>query len=277
MNETIHECYTEAGKIAARVRNEAISRVKADVPLIEIAEYAESRIKELGGKLAFPCNISINEIASHYTPENDAPCFKKGDVVKIDVGVHINGYIADTACTVEIGTDKHCMLIKASKEALLNAIASIREGVQTRTIGKIIETTIKSYGFNPIRDLTGHSLERFSLHAGITIPNYNSIFSQKIKEDMVFAIEPFSTYGKGDIRYGKSRIFALTGRAKVSPEIRERIGSLPFSRRWIPGIRIEDLKGLREYHELIEKSNEIVAQAEHTVIVSSEACEIITI
>jgi methionyl aminopeptidase len=277
MNETIHECYIEAGKIAAKVRKEAISNVKADLPLIEIAEFAENRIKELGGELAFPCNISINEIASHYTPENDVPRFKKGDVVKIDVGVHIKGYIADTASTIEIGTDKHCRLIKACEEALGNAIASTRDGVQTRTIGRIIENTIKRYGFNPIRDLTGHSLDRYNLHAGITIPNYSSIFSQKVKEDMVFAIEPFATYGKGDIRYGESHIFALTGRTRVSPDIRERIGSLPFSRRWIPGIRMEDLKGLREYHELIEKSNEVVAQAEHTVIVSSEACEIITI
>ncbi|MCZ7358398.1 MAG: type II methionyl aminopeptidase [Candidatus Methanoperedens sp.] len=276
MNETIHEYYIEAGKIAASARNEAISRVRADVPLIEIAEFAENRIRELGGKPAFPCNISVNEIASHYTPEDGAPCFKKGDVVKIDVGVHIEGYIADTASTIEIGTDKHCCLIKACEEALGNAITSTKDGIQTRTIGKIIESTIKRYGFNPIRDLTGHSLERYDLHSGITVPNYGSVFSQKMKKDMVFAIEPFATYGKGDIRYGKSHIFALTGRTKVSAELRKSIGCLPFSRRWIPGIRMEDLRGLREYHELIEKSNEIVAQAEHTVIVHPEGCEIIT-
>jgi len=277
MNEVIHECYIDAGKIASRVRNEAVLRVKDDMPLLELAEYVENRIKDLGGKPAFPCNISINEIASHYTPEDNVPRFKKGDVVKIDVGVHIEGYIADTAITVEIGTGNHDRLIKACEEALENAIASVREKNHTGSMGKLIEKTIKKYGFNPVRDLTGHSLERYKLHAGITIPNYGSIFGQKIKKDMVFAIEPFATYGKGSIKYGKPHIFAVNRiKTRTDLELRERFGDLPFTGRWSPDIRIAEAGGLREYREMIEAGNEIVAQSEHTVIVTENGCEVTT-
>lgn len=277
MNGYIREYYLEAGKIAAQVLHEAGSCIKEGVSLLEVAEYAESRIKDLGGNIAFPCNISINEIASHYTPDDDKPGFKKGDVVKLDIGVHIEGYIADTAKTVEVSTENHTGLIRVSKEALDNAIMSIREGVQTRTVGKVIEETITKHGFFPIKDLTGHSLEQYRLHAGISMPNYRSFFSQKIKKDMVFAIEPFATYGRGNIRYGRPHIYAAgkTG-TKVHRDISERFGTLPFARRWVPEISIDDLKGLREYSELIESSGAIVAQSEHTVIVGECGCEVIT-
>lgn len=278
MNDTIHECYRNAGKVASKVLKEAEGRVKEDVALLEIAEYAESRIEALGAKPAFPCNISLNEVASHYTPEDNVQRFKKGDVVKIDIGVHIDGYIADTAATVEIGTKNHSMLIKASEEALEKAIASIKDQANTGTIGKLIEETIKKHGFNPVKDLTGHSLERYNLHAGITIPNYKSYFSHRIKKDMVFAIEPFATYGKGNIKHGRVHIFAVSNRVKgkEAGEIRKRFGTLPFALRWIPEIKSKDLKGAREYHELIEAGGEIVAQSEHTVIVNEDGCEVIT-
>ncbi|MDD5472736.1 MAG: type II methionyl aminopeptidase [Candidatus Methanoperedens sp.] len=277
MNDCIHECYLEAGKIAAKIRKEAACRIKEDVPLLDVAQYVENRIESLGAKPAFPCNISLNEIASHYTPQDDAPRFQKGDVVKIDIGVHVEGYIADTASTVEVETKNHGRLIAACEEALEKAIASVKDRAKTGTIGRIIEETIKKQGFNPVNDLTGHSLERYKLHAGITIPNYKSFFSHEIKKDMVFAIEPFATYGKGNIRHGKPHIFAINkAKGKIAEEIQEKFGALPFTPRWIPQINTKDVKGLREYFELIEADGQIVAQAEHTVIVNEEGCDVIT-
>jgi len=277
MNSTIHEFYIEAGKIAAKVRKEAVGRVKEGIPLLEVAEYIENRIEELGAKPAFPCNISLNEVASHYTPEDNAAHFKKGDVVKIDIGVHVEGYIADTAVTTEVGTDNHGSLIESCEEALEKAIAAVKDQAQTGAIGSIIEETIKKHGFNPVKDLTGHSLERYKLHGGITIPNCRSLFSQKIKKDMVFAIEPFATYGRGSIKHGKPHIFAITSaKGQEASQIMERFGTLPFTGRWVPGINIRELKGVREYFELIEAGGEIVAQAEHTVIVNARGCEVIT-
>jgi len=278
MNNIIYECYLEAGKIAAKVRSEALPRIKEDIPLLEIAEYVEKRIKELGAKPAFPCNISINEIASHYTPQDNLPVFRKGDVVKLDVGAHIEGYIADTAATVEVGTNDHHLLIHACDEALKNAIGSIRNGAETSHIGKIIEDTIKEWGFSPIKDLTGHNLERYDLHAGISIPNYKSFFSHTIKKDRVLAIEPFATYGRGNIKHSKPFIFAINDKCKgnAAEDIRKRFESLPFTPRWIPGISLNELKGAREYFELVESDGKIVAQSEHTVIVNEDGCEIIT-
>lgn len=278
MNNIIYECYIEAGKIAAKVRSEALPRIKEDIPLLEIAEFVEERIKELGGKPAFPCNISINEIASHYTPQDNLPVFRKGDVVKLDLGAHIEGYIADTAATVEVRTNDHHLLLHACDDALQNAIGYVKNGVETSHIGKIIEDTIKKSGFNPIKDLTGHNLERFDLHAGISIPNYKSFFSHAIKKDMVFAIEPFATYGRGNIKHGKPFIFAINNKCKgnTAEDIRKRFESLPFTPRWIPEINIKDLKGAREYFELVESDGKIVAQSEHTVIVNEDGCEIIT-
>jgi len=277
MNEYIREHYIEAGKIAAQVLHEAGSFIKEGVSLLEVAEYSESRIKDLGGNIAFPCNISINEIASHYTPDDDKPRFNKGDVVKLDIGVHIEGYIADTAKTLEVETADHTGLIFACNDALDKAILSIRDNVQTRTVGKVIEETIIKHGFYPIKDLTGHSLTQYNLHAGISIPNYGSFFSQKIKKDMVFAIEPFATYGRGNIRYGRPHIYSAgKARTKAHRDISERFRSLPFARRWVQEMGLDDLKGLREYSEMIESSGAIVAQSEHTVIVDENGCEVIT-
>lgn len=278
MNYVVYEKYLEAGKIAAGIRQEALKKVREGTPLLEVAEYVEQRTCDLGGKPAFPCNISVNEVASHYTPEDYIPSFKSGDVVKVDIGVHVDGYIADTASTVEVGTGNHRNLIRATEEALENAISVVKDKIQTRTVGKVIEQTIKKHGFNPVKDLTGHNLEHYKLHAGITLPNEGSLFSHKIKKDTVIAIEPFATYGKGNIIYGESYIFALGRRSndKESMKIKEKFGLLPFSKRWIPGINIEKLSGLKEYSKLIESSGKIVAQAEHTVIVNEDGCEIIT-
>jgi len=278
MNNIIYECYLEAGKIAAKVRTEALSRIKEDIPLLDIAEFVEDKIKELGAKPAFPCNISINEIASHYTPQDKLPVFRKGDVVKLDLGAHIEGYIADTASTVEVGTNDHHLLIHACDEALKNAIGSVKNGVETSHIGKIIEDTIKKSGFNPIKDLTGHNLERYDLHAGISIPNYKSFFSHTIKKDNVFAIEPFATYGRGNIKHGKPFIFAINNKCTgiTADDIRKRFELLPFTPRWVPELNIKELKGAREYFELAESDGKIVAQSEHTVIVTEDGCEIIT-
>lgn len=279
MNYAIYEKYIEAGRIAAAIRKEALTKVREEVSLLEVAEFVENKTCDMGGVPAFPCNISVNEVASHYTPEDNIPRFNRGDIVNIDVGVHIDGYIADTAATTEVGTENHTKLIKATEEALENAISVIKDKTQTRTVGKVIEQTIKNHGFNPVKDLTGHSLEQYNLHAGMTIPNHGSIFSHKIKKDSVIAIEPFATYGKGNIKYGEPHIFAFGKKSndEVPMEIKEKFGSLPFSKRWIPEFNIEKISGVKKYAELIESSGEIVVQAEHTVIVNEHGCEVITL
>ncbi|MCE4616989.1 MAG: type II methionyl aminopeptidase, partial [Desulfurococcales archaeon] len=246
-------------------------------------------IVELGGKPAFPCNVSINEVAAHYSPDiNDELTIPENAVVKVDVGVHINGYIADTAITVDL-SDKQELLLEAAKEALEEAIRNVKPGTSLYVIGASIERTIKKYGFKPVKNLTGHSIDKYKLHAGISIPNYADRFAvKKLKKDMVLAIEPFATNGRGLTREGKiTTIYSMVKRksqlpgkiAKFYIAIQERFHGLPFSPRWLldlgspeevkHAIRyLEKQRVLHGYPILIEVGHGLVSQFEHTVIVS---------
>lgn len=272
----------QAGKIAREVLQFMKSEAKPGVKLLDLANKADGKIFALGGKPAFPINLSLNHIAAHYTPAmNDETVFTEHDVLKIDVGVHIDGFIADTACTV--GFEKE--LIRASEEALDAAIRVCRPGVKVSEIGKEVERVIKSYdGYSPITNLSGHSLEQYNLHSGLNIPNYNNKSNVMLNDGDVIAIEPFATTGVGKIKEGKpSGIFKLENPKPVrSMEARKlmmfiegKYRTLPFARRWIASmpanllnLSILEKEGvLHQYPELPEESRGLVSQAEHTVIV----------
>ncbi|RLG56859.1 MAG: type II methionyl aminopeptidase, partial [Candidatus Hydrothermarchaeota archaeon] len=197
MKEESLSYYKKAGEIAKEVLEEGLKKIKPGVKLLEVAEFVEARIIEKGGKPAFPCNISVNEIAAHYSPTAwDERTFEKGDLVKLDIGVHVNGYIADVAKSIDLGNKgENKKLIEASEEALKNAIDMIKPGVKTSEIGETIEETIKGFGFVPVSNLTGHQLQRWRLHGGMFIPNVKIRGGEEIKEGDVIAIEPFATNG----------------------------------------------------------------------------------
>ena len=172
MENEILDKYRLAGKITAKARDVGKALIKDGVSYIHVVNEIEKYMVGNGARVAFPVNIAIDNIAAHFTPKHDDKLvFQRGNVVKLDVGAHVNGYIADTAVTVEVGTQTWRELIKASQDALMVAIEMIRPGVNLGQVGKMVEQTITSYGFKPISNLTGHSLERYKLHAGISIPN----------------------------------------------------------------------------------------------------------
>ncbi len=295
MDEEVYKKYKLAGSIAAKARDYGANLVKAGKTLLEVAEKVEKKIEELGGKPAFPVNISINDVAAHFTPKKkDLTKFQPGDVVKIDVGVHIDGYIADTATTVEVETDRYGELIDASREALENAIKTIKAGIRLRELGKIISETIKKRGYRAIDNLSGHNLQRYLLHAGLSIPNVPEFSLTKLDADEVIAVEPFATDGAGHVISGKeSNIYRLVkflpkSRDKTriyAGKLRKLYSTLPFAERWLEGKftnphnLLEDLvrKGyVISYSQLIEKGRGMVSQHEHTVIVTEEGCEVIT-
>ena len=114
MDDAVYEKYKLAGNIAAQARNFGVDLIKPGVSFLDVANSVESKILKSGAGLAFPVNISINEIAAHFSPRHDETLvFKKGDVVKLDVGAHIDGFIADTAVTVEVETHNYDDLIKS--------------------------------------------------------------------------------------------------------------------------------------------------------------------
>lgn len=298
MNEEIFEHYSQAGAIAAAARDYGVSCIKPEVTLLEIASKVEQFILERGAGIAFPVNIAINEVAAHYSPcLDDTKTILKGNLVKLDVGAHVHGYIADTATTINVGTHEYDALISASEESLSMAIKHMKPGVAVSEIGKIIEQCIVSKGFRPIENLTGHSLEQYNLHAGLSIPNVTSVNDGIIKKDDVLAIEPFSTNGLGVVSAGKgSNIYRLTGSFRtrlvrdqrtrfVVTKLNKRFKTLPFAQRWCNEFsnnidpllkRLTMLGVLQHYPQLIEKNNGMVAQAEHTVIITDNGCEVIT-
>lgn len=280
----------KAGEILKKVLKEAEEKVAVGVKILEVAEFIEKRIIEFGAKPAFPCNISINSDAAHSTPaKGDERVFRKGDLVKIDAGAHIDGHIADMAISIDLGD--HGDLIKAAKEAVFNALEVVKAGVDTAKIGKIIEETIRSYGFKPVVNLSGHGLLPYIAHAPPSIYNYATQKGVVLEEGMIIAIEPFATDGVGKVaERGECEIFSLINpkplrlRAMrdIVSEISEKYRTLPFARRWLnfSDLWISKLvrEGvLREYPVLSEISRGFVSQWEHTVIVEKDSARVVTL
>lgn len=282
----MRENYEKAGEIAKKVKKYAKKTTDKDERLFEIAEKIEDKIINLGGKIAFPTNLSINEIAAHSTPEYNSK-EKAHGLIKIDLGIHINGYIADTAFSLDLeDSDKNKKLIKASEKALEEAIKIIKPGIEIWKIGGKIQKTITSFNLSPISNLNGHSLGEYEIHSGITIPNTNNNNKNKLEKGF-YAVEPFSTPGVGKVYEGKpSGIFMLIEKKpvrrgrKILKFIQEEYKSLPFCKRWIVkkfGRKSAlDLKFLeknnviKQYSELIEESKKKVAQSEHTIHVDNK-------
>lgn len=281
------EDWEKAGRIAAEVLDFGKRLVKAEVTLLEVAEKIDEKIISLGGKPAFPVNISINHIAAHYTPyPDDQTTFKENDLVKLDVGVHIEGAIGDTACTIDLGDHKE--LVEASERALNEALKMFVPGTKIGEIGRVVQKTINEYNLTPIINLTGHQVEKYDLHAGITIPNYDNKDPHMLKEGEIFAVEPFATNGEGRVTEGKpSGIYKIATIKQVrDPKIRKMIQfmaeeyhELPFAKRWIvkkfPNANfaltlLENQGIIQQYPQLPEKTKGLVSQAEHTVIVSEK-------
>ncbi len=293
------EDYIKAGKIIAEVRENVRKKNWVGVTLEEICEEVEGEILKRGAKRAFPVNTSVNEVAAHYTAEpNDEKVVSDTDLIKIDLGAQVNGYIADTAVTV-CYDPQYDSLVQAAEDALKNAVSMIKIGVKSSDVGRTIEKTVKQLGFKPIMNLSGHSLAQYTIHAGKSIPNIWSIGSFSFKGDVAYACEPFVTTneGSGIVQEGKIKnIFALGSRKRTKNEEADRLqeyiwanfNMLPFALRWLLkdweekearellGILIKK-KVVHSYPILIERNGQRVSQAEHTFIPTENGATITTI
>jgi len=296
--EEVLEKYYLAGKIAAKVREEMKGIIREDMLIIDICEKAEDLIKSLGGKPAFPCNVSINEIAAHYTsPLGDKRSVPENSVVKIDIGVHIDGYIADTAATVCFNPEYED-LVYTAEAALRKAISLIRPGFSISQLGSEIQRVINEKGFKPISNLTGHQIGRYLIHAGKTLPNVAHFSTAKIDLEEIYAIEPFVTLTDAVGRVGnrpETYIFRLVKRKSLKhPEskhllkyIETNFRTLPFAERWLyrytsksrndeAFLELLSSKSLMAYPVFVEESEKVVAQAEHTILVEKEGARVLT-
>jgi len=290
MDDVVYDAYREAGALARKVLHQGAGLVKEGAGLLEMVEATEAMVMEEGAFLAFPLNVSFNEAAAHDTAmPGDERVFSRGDLIKVDLGVLIDGYIADTAMTVDLGD--HAPLVEASAGALEAAIAAVRPGVAAGELGAIIQATIEERGYRPVANLTGHGLDRYNLHARPTIPNVAMSGGAVIEEGMVFAIEPFATTGSGRIseaarveiyRQIAARPARLPSAKRILEVARPRRG-LPFARRWVPGDKVEIGLAtlvrtgiLHPFPVLHDIPDSFVSQAEHTLIVTADGCEVTT-
>lgn len=290
----------KAGRIAAKTREMVETHNIVGHSIVEICDLVEEKIRRLDGEPAFPCNVSINEVAAHCTAgldDDDAETVDEGDIVKIDLGVHINGHIADTATTVSYNPE-YDTLTQAAEEALKAAIRTVRKDVSAGEIGRAISETAERWGFRPITNLTGHSTAQYQIHAGVSIPNVWMRGTPRLKASSIYAIEPFLTLkdGAGSVgEGGDPRIFSLISRKKTGKQhldgLIEEIWSsrktLPFTPRWYLHLFdkdemkrvIDDLVSrriMKGYPILVERKGTYVSQFEHTVMPTETGVVVIT-
>jgi len=286
--------WRQAGKITAEALMFAKKLIKPDAKLIDTADAVDKKIIELGGKPAWPTQISLNDVAAHFTADPNDETILKDQVVSVDVGAHIDGFVGDTACTVDL-SGKHEKLVQATKEALRNAIKTIAVGVEIREIGKAIEETIKKFGFQPVKNLSGHGINQWIIHDEPSIPNFDNGDKTILKKGQIIAIEPFATTGKGMVdETERGNIFSLIRPRPVrSPFAREILAfvaenyqSLPFTTRWLTtkfgtgktnlGLKELLLSGsLHAHPPLVEVSKGMVSVYEQTLLVD-DTVEVLT-
>lgn len=282
--------YIKSAEIIRKTKEFGKGLVKKGVRYLDIAEKIEEKIIELGGKPAFPVDVSVNHIAAHDSPlYNDKRVIKKGDLVKLDIGVHVNGKVTDTAYTIEVDSNRYKSLIESVEEALKIATKICKPGVKVRKIGKAIQETIVKYGFSPIKNLGGHGVDDYEIHCSPSIPNFDNGNETVLKKGDVIAIEPFATTGEGKVKDGRlCEVYQLVNlknirdvfSREVLKFINEEYKTLPFCARWLIkrfGLRVKltlkqlELNGIiKQHHVLPEVSNGMVAQAEHTLVVGGE-------
>lgn len=293
----VTDSYVKAAQIASSVRAVAEDAVKPGVKLLDLAVELENEIKTSGGEFAFPVNISLNEIAAHYTPpEGDETVFTEEHVAKVDFGVHVDGCIIDQAFTVDL-TGENAKLVEASEAALADALSVMRAGASVSKVGAAIQKAIESRGFKPIENLSGHALEPFILHAGEQIPNVEK-GSYILQEGDHFAVEPFATTGAGRVveKGTEAEIYSLVNPRPVRlPQSRkllefvaEEYQTLPFCKRWLSealpskaslGLALKDLMRqeiLHDYPPLVEVNGGLVSQAECTVRVTQDGVDVLS-
>jgi methionyl aminopeptidase len=290
------DSFRRAGRIAAECRQWAVASIKPGVEIRHVLEAIEDRIRERGAQPGFPAQSSRNSIAAHYcTHLDDSTRYEEGDCVKVDIGVHIDGYVADTAATVDLSSDHRWRkLIQASSDALTAAIATVADGVPVGEIGAAIERTIVAAGYQPVRNLTGHGLGRWKVHTPPQIPNQREESGGRLRSGMVFAIEPFACTGRGFItERGKAEVFMMVRppmRAKgLDRDVLRDIESwrgLPIARRYFrhrdPEIVDDTLTklarqgSLMRYPPLVEADGVMVAQTEHSLYLGPDGVEILT-
>ena len=295
LNDEIVEKLRRAGRVSREARAHGAETIREGMTILEGVEKIEDFMRSRGCPPAFPTCLSVNDVAAHDTPTHkDERVLRRGDVVKIDLGAQVDGYLTDTAKTVEIGTRNWTDLIRASEAALAAAIEVVRPKVPTRVLGGAIERTIESFGYKPVANLTGHSIERYTVHAGKSVPNIAEHGDDVLEEGDLIAIEPFASSGAGKVDGRKTgNIYRVMRVRDVRPDatarflqvVSDTFNRLPFAERWCYRLdrkapahlaRLQRSGLVYSYPFLYDVAHGVVAQSEHSMIVTGGGAEVLT-
>lgn len=294
--------YFRAGEALSSILDRWQSKIKEEMSLISIAEDIEEEILNMGMRPAFPVNLSINEIAAHYTPfPSDRSYVQRGSVLKLDVGIVLNGCIVDAARTICFN-DSYRKIADAAREAFYEAVRAMKPGARIMDVSRAIYESIKKEGLKPIKNLAGHKITKYKLHSGIDVPNYPSLSLYKLKPGDVFAVEPFVTTSDGEgivLNDNRTYIFSFKRNVRTSSSSEKEVMrlaqkqfmKLPFCERWVRreigrSFGERDLAqllrglakkgGLYDYPVLVEARGMPVAQHENTVMITEDGAVILT-
>jgi methionyl aminopeptidase len=282
--------WKKAGNIARESLVYGKSIIKPGLSFLEVADKIEEKIKSLGGEPAFPVNLSHNEFASHFVPKKNEELIFEDQVINLDVGVHVNGCIGDNATTVDL-SNKYKDLKKSAEDALKAVEKLLSQEVTLGQIGRTVQETIEGFGYKPIANLSGHNLDEFQVHAGISIPNIDTGDDSYLPDGIVIAVEPFATEGSGLVKessnpqiYHQMKTGNVRGNfgRQVLKELPQFQG-LPFAKRWLQtkgaelGVReLERANILKTYPPLVDVDKKITVQEENTYYYHAEGYDVLT-
>ena len=287
----------QSGRISATALAHGRKMIVPGARLEDIQREVERVIRDMGGSPAFPAQMSRNHIAAHYcSPPGDPTTVQPGDIVKLDCGTQVDGYVTDNATTVDLRDGENSLLCAASKMALENAIAVMGPGASLTEVGRQVENTITSLGFKPVRNLCGHGVARYTIHCAPSVPNYADTKAPRLRANQTIACEPFASDGRGMIEIdGKAEVFMLKRDVRPKDNLpgdlqraMEASQGLPFARRdlvrWLgaqpkvdEAMKLLSKRDLiEEYPPLCERPGVRIAQFEHTIFIHEDGAEVMT-
>ncbi|CAN3356917.1 methionine aminopeptidase 2 [Diutina catenulata] len=311
------EDFRKGAEIHRRVRLKAQTSVRPGMAMTEIADLIENATRQYAGSVApleagigFPTGLSVNHVAAHYTPNTgDKTVLQKDDIMKVDIGVHVNGRICDSAFTMTFNEDeKYKPLMDAVREATYTGIKEAGIDVRLNDIGEAIQEVMESYEMEEngkllpvkcIKNLNGHSIGDYTIHSGKTVPIVANGDMTKMAEGETYAIETFGSTGRGYvIPEGECSHYAVhdnvqgvrlpTQSAKdLLKKIQDTFGTLPWCRRYLERETKEEkyLLGLNQlvragvvedYPPLVDDIGAYTAQFEHTILLHPHKKEVVT-
>ncbi|KAF8113880.1 hypothetical protein N665_0045s0118 [Sinapis alba] len=313
LQKPIYNSLRQAAEVHRQVRKYMRSIMKPGMLMIDICETLEDTVRKLISEnglqagIAFPTGCSLNNVAAHWTPNSgDKTVLQYDDVMKLDFGTHIDGYIVDSAFTVAFNP-MFDPLLAASREATYTGIKEAGVDVRLCDVGSAIQEVMESYEVEingkvyqvkSIRNLNGHSIGRYQIHAEKSVPNVKGGEQTKMEEGELYAIETFGSTGKGYVRddlecshymknYDVGHVPLRLPRAKqLLATINKNFSTLAFCRRYLD--RLGETKYLMALKNLCDSGiiepcppacdvkGSYISQFEHTILLRPTCKEVIS-